>query len=689
MAVTSKRAEHLAWFALPVSVLFFLVTVLLARWSGFFAVYAVSWLILAAVLVWLVLLIQFHQRALAEQEKLDMAQLAKAKEGPTIFQGEAGAEAMFAVAQKRLFAAIIALYELGIGSYLLWLLLNAEPVELRSALLCAVLLTGIAFVSFLISRFATGMATQFEWKPLRAGGSMLFAVAILCLAIAIALTFAQFKVFVVINVLGWVVTALLVLLGLETALNLILDIYRPRLKGQYQRTAFDSRMLGVINEPGGVFHSLAAAIDYQFGFKVSQTWFYQLLVKAFVPLVLFAAAVLYLMSCIVVLNPNEQAVVEHFGNPRDSAGNVRVIGPGLHVKWPWPVDKVYKYPTERISQLTIGYVPEEYEKGQKRPALLWGQKHYKEEYELLVAGEKGTEQLEQTGAVPVSIVMAAVPIQYKVKDIYSFLYNCAQTTEERGIRRRTIYQAEQLLKALCYRELTRFAANARIEVDTLADLEESLFGAGRERAKRILTDRIQQAADKAGLGVEIVFVGLQGIHPPVDLAQDYQAVVSAVQKKQAEILKADAQRNKTLSSLAGSVTAAERLSALAAQYQRARDDNDSDAVGELSVALDKAFAEAKGEIFTKLRSAQSYAFGKAIRAKGLGERFAGQIKAYRAARDFYIREQRLRALEEGLKNARKYLVIADTNDTQVTVIDLQEKLTPSLWDVTGIEEPKK
>ncbi len=118
----------------------------------------------------------------------------------------------------------------------------------------------------------------------------------------------------------------------------MLDIYRPRLKDQYSRAAFDSRLLGVINEPGGIFRTAATAIDYQFGFKVSQTWFYKLLEKAIVPLILFAGAAVYLLSCIVVVAPNEEAIIEHFGNPRDQAGKVRLIGPGLTFKRPWPVD---------------------------------------------------------------------------------------------------------------------------------------------------------------------------------------------------------------------------------------------------------------------------------------------------------------------------------------------------------------
>ena len=135
-----------------------------------------------------------------------------------------------------------------------------------------------------------------------------------------------------------------------------MDIYRPRLKGQYNRSAFDSRLLGIINEPGGILRSAADALDYQFGFQVSQTWFYKLLEQAIVPLILFGAVTLYGLSCIVIVNPDEQAIIEFFGNPVNNADDVRLVGPGLTFKLPWPIEKVYKYPVTKISEIGIGYL---------------------------------------------------------------------------------------------------------------------------------------------------------------------------------------------------------------------------------------------------------------------------------------------------------------------------------------------
>jgi regulator of protease activity HflC (stomatin/prohibitin superfamily) len=134
------------------------------------------------------------------------------------------------------------------------------------------------------------------------------------------------------------------------------------------------------------------------------------------------------------------------------------------------------------------------------------------------------------------------------------------------------------------------------------------------------------------------------------------------------------------------VEKADELYALALKYRQAEDANSPEDMEELGKLLDGAFAEAKGDIFKTLRESQSYAFEKAALAQASGERFAGQLKAYRAAPEIYLSEQRLAMLEEALSNIRKYVIVADQNDTQVTTIDLQEKLAPSIYEMGDFQE---
>ena len=65
-----------------------------------------------------------------------------------------------------------------------------------------------------------------------------------------------------------------------------------------------------------------------------------------------------------------------------------------------------------------------------------------------------------------------------------------------------------------------------------------------------------------------------------------------------------------------------------------------------------------------------------------------QVIAYKASPKIYKRLQRLEMLEEALADVRKYVVVADEDDRQVYIVDLKEKLEPSLYDLDMGELPK-
>ncbi len=683
MKLSSKRARQVAIVGFILSVLFFVAVFVIAGFNKSWASVALSWQILGGGLIWFVLVVQFHQRSLAEQEKLDIDQLAQSRRSETIFQADAERGQLFAVAQQRLkilekwfipaFSVLIAAYQITLGTLLLRGVEAARERVLEYNYLAAVLMVAVAFVSFLLSRYATGMSAQSEWKPLRAGGSYLLSSAVLAFLAAIAMALYHFKLDLMIYVLSWAIPILMIVLGVETAINVILDIYRPRIAGQYSRSAFDSRLLGMVSEPGGILHTFSSAIDYQFGFKVSQTWFYKLLEEAILPLALFCILTLYLLSCILVVEPGREALVERLGSFH------RITGPGITLKWPWPFDIARTFDTERIQQVNVGFELAEGEEDSREP-LLWGEKHYKEEDKLLVAA--GSEAGDQKGA-PVSLVVAAVPVQYRIKNLKDYAYNHVN--------------ARQVLHAICYRELVRYAASAKVETDGDDDDNgrRSLFGAGRSAAAEFLTHRITQKADEAGLGIEIVYLGLEGVHPPPDenVAQTYQEVIGAIQKKYAAIMAAQAEQNRVLISLAGGDAEwVDGLYDIARRYQRAkeavkgkRDPQEirqaEEAVEALQQQLNHAIRASSGDIFRTLSEASSDAFEKVVLAEATGKRYESQLKAYNAAKTIYPHELRLAMLEETLAGIRKYVILAEEGDDEVYIIDLQEKQTPDLYDL--------
>ncbi len=115
---------------------------------------------------------------------------------------------------------------------------------------------------------------------------------------------------------------------------------------------YDSRLVGLLAQPESLFTTAAQALDYQFGFKVSETWFFQLLQQSLPVLFLAQLAALLLSTCVVFIDPGEQGILEHFGR---LAARPFILEPGGHLLWPWPIDKVHRYRTGQIQTFEVGF----------------------------------------------------------------------------------------------------------------------------------------------------------------------------------------------------------------------------------------------------------------------------------------------------------------------------------------------
>ena len=672
MNLTSRRAEYVSIGGLILSLVTFVATWVIGVTCNSDAVVMSMWQILAGFLMWVVLAVYFHQCSRAEQEKLDMAQLAATHQGETIFNSGSDREALLNVAQNRLkglekwfmpgYGLFLALYQVGIGIYLFTRIQtdNVDPDTFHKLLPGALFLIMLAFVNFLISRYATGMSTQKQWSPLRAAGAYSLVSSIILALLTVSLVLVQYNYTVGVIVMAYVTPVLLVVLGAEICLNTVLDIYRPRIKGQAVRFALDSRLLGVINEPGGILHTFSSAIDYQFGFKVSQTWFYHLFIQAVVPLFLLFVITLYSLSCVVVIGPGQQAIIERLGKFDENS----VVGSGLIYKLPSPFAKAHVYDTEKVKLINIGFEEDEDFKDSMKP-LLWGEKHYKKEYNLLVATSDHNPDSDQGGA-PVSLVNAAVPIKYKIKDLYQYVTGHIDP--------------DQRLEAICNSEFAKYAASSQIEADSDGGLENSLIGAGRSKAAEYLRSIIQVKADQAQLGLEIVFVGMQAVHPPSEVSEAYQGVIGAVQQRQRDILYAEADSNYMLTELCGSVDKANELYGILQRLRVAEESENREQIDTISSELRTAMENSQGTVFKTLAEAESYRFERATLAKAAGERFAGQVKAYRANPNIYKKAQRLDMMKDALQGVRKYVIVADDQDSEVFIVNLEEKYQSGLMD---------
>jgi modulator of FtsH protease HflK len=582
----------------------------------------------------LVAFVSWFQMRLEERErleKLELDELARSKGSATLFEGKEAE--VFPIQRSREqferffvpgFTFVLLLLQGGAAFFLWrWLGTMIAPEPFRQEMVAMSLFALLALILFLIGRFSATIARLENHRLLRPGANYLLLAAYLCAfaALAVAGVKAEFP-----NTDLYVARGLVIVLGLlalETVAILVFEIYRPRVKGRVARPLYDSRLVGVLAQPEGLVATAAQTLDYQFGFKVSETWFYAAFKQAARWVFLLQLGALLLSTCFVFVDPGEHALLERFGRP--VAGR-EVLDPGAHLKWPWPMDKVYRYRTEEIQTLRVGSVPEEDEHEEK--IVLWTVAHSKEE-NFLVANREQNDATNPAAAgarkaPPVSLITVSIPVQFQITNLVHWVYNHENSSN--------------LLQQLATREVVSYLVSA--------DINELMSNARYESALA-LRDRIQAAADAQKLGARVLFVGLQDLHPPVKVAPEYQKVVSAIHQKRAKIIAAEAEAIST-NTLAGAQALALTNSAEAAR---------------ISLELT---ATARAAAFTN------------------------QIPAYQAAPAVYQQRLYAQMFPRAIAGARKYVIVATNTQNVISFDLQQRVEDSYFNQLgTAITEPKK
>lgn len=610
-----------------------LATLAVARYAHLLAAQVVAVFLGLGVLVAAVSWFQMRLEERERLEKLELDELARSRGSEALF-GSAEAEAFPARRAReqfeKFFVPGFSLVLLGLEAVAavgLWRWLDRVPsMPLRQPLMAMGLLGLFALVLFLLGRYSAGLARLENQRLLQPGASHLLLGAYLC-GLVVAELVAFEAGFNFDRPVARALCALLGLLAAEMLVTLVLEIYRPRVKGRVEHLLYDSRLIGLLSHPEGLLATAAHVLDYQFGFKVSETWFYRFLEKALAWLVLAQLGLLWVSTAVVFIEPGEQALIERFGRPLGAG----VLGPGPHLKLPWPIDQVYRYPTDRVQVFRVGHGHEEEEAehghGHDSGLILWTVAHTKEEFLLPVANrqptaavvepaEPGAEGLAGKRSPPVSLLAANIPVRYQITNLTAWAYSNKNPAE--------------LLQHLSTREVGRYLVNA--------DLTE-VTSRGRLAAAETLRQRIQDRANQMGLGVRILSVGLSDLHPPVKVAEAYEGVVGARLRRAGRLLEARAHQLRTN-------------------------------------ALARAAAT------NIVRRAQSESHRAQVSAWARVDLFTNQVVAYRAAPEVYPQRAYLQTLVRAGAGARKYVLATTTvtNAREILQFNLEDKLRPDLLD---------
>jgi Cu+-exporting ATPase len=264
----------------------------------------------------------------------------------------------------------------------------------------------------------------------------------------------------------------------------------------------------------------------EFGHWLSHQWRKVAVGLAVMLLLLFA------LSGLTQVGPDDLAIARRFGKP------VGVLGPGLHWRWPWPVEDVVRLEggrkMRRLQTVEVGYrtIP-----GQEAlpAALSWSTPHADSirrvpDEAVMITGDGNLVEVQAT--VRYTIRDPAVYL-FEVRDPDAVLRAAAESVLREAVAGRT------------FRDLLT-ARRAELQDYVLAELEKRCREYGPH-----------------GLGVALDGVSLHDLHPPQEVVDAYHNVARAMQNRDRQINQARAEA--TLTEGKAEAEAAELIAAAEAE----------------------------------------------------------------------------------------------------------------------------
>ena len=193
------------------------------------------------------------------------------------------------------------------------------------------------------------------------------------------------------------------------------------------------------------------------------------------------------------VEPDEEGVVVTFGKFS------RITTPGMHFKFPSPIEHASTPKVKKIRRAEIGFRTTQGGGLQKVPAE-----------SLMLTGDQ-------------NIIDINLVVQYKVMDSVAYLFN--------------VQRVHKLVRSTTETVVRGIVGSRKID--------EALT-TGKAAIQISAQEQIQALLDKHKSGVQIVTIQLQDVHPPEQVASAFKDVVSAREDKQRMINEAQGYRNSVI-----------------------------------------------------------------------------------------------------------------------------------------------
>ena len=255
------------------------------------------------------------------------------------------------------------------------------------------------------------------------------------------------------------------------------------------------------------------------------------------------ALVLWLLTGIYVVGPDEVGVVQTFGKYSRAAQS------GLNYHFPYPIETVQTPKVTEVKRIEIGF-------------RTVGRNQYQtvERESLMLTGDE-------------NIVDAEMIVQYRIKDPVAYLFNFIKP--EITVRE----ASEASLRTVVGRH----------------NIDEALTS-GKFMIQEETKSLVQSILDKYESGILVVAVQLQDVSPPKEVIASFKDVASAKEDKNRMINQAEGYRNDIIPKARGEAQAEIRE---AEGYKKARVSRSEGDVAKFSAVL-KEYRKAKGVTETRM-----------------------------------------------------------------------------------------
>jgi HflK protein len=232
------------------------------------------------------------------------------------------------------------------------------------------------------------------------------------------------------------------------------------------------------------------------------------------------AFALILLSGIHVIGAADVGIIERFGRRL-----VPAEPPGLHYKFPWPIDRLTRVQATRIRTVEIGYRSYAARADSEPAAYEWNVQHRSGRFQTRPEESRmlaGDQNMMEVNAV----------VHYRLSKPDEFL-----------------------LRQLDGESTVRSAAEAAMAAVVTTTLLDDILTTGRKLVESRVKSALQTRLDRYGAGVEVVHVQLLDVHPSVEVVDAFREVSGAYEEKNRMINEAEGYRNEQIAVSRGNAKA--------------------------------------------------------------------------------------------------------------------------------------